>query len=91
MRESMTQFVRMHGDQRILEVSPEEARQLIATNRAGATATLGIVQFLRDWIHPTSGKRYSVGDFEKFDVDIPEEKAIADRLKAANIARPIDR
>jgi hypothetical protein len=81
----------MHNDQRILEVSPEEARRLIATGRAGATATLGIMQFLQDWTHPTSGKTYSAGDFEKFDMDDPEEKAIVDGLEADNIARPIDR
>jgi hypothetical protein len=87
----MTQFVRMSADQRIVEVDPEEAKHLIATGNAGATATLGILQFLKDWVHPTSGKRYHSGDFEKFQVDVPEEKAIADRLQAENIARAIIR
>jgi len=90
-RESMTEFVRMRSDQRIREVSPDEAHQLIANDRAGATATFGIVQFLRAWTHPTSGRTYAVGDFEKFHDDVAEERAIAEQLKADNIARPIDR
>jgi hypothetical protein len=87
----MTEFVRLYADQRILEVAPDEAQQLIKTNQAGPTVTLGIVQFLQDWTHPTSGRQYKAGDFEKFDDDDVEQKTIADKLKAANIARPLTR
>ena len=87
----MTQFVRMHADQKIVEVNPKDAQHLIANGAAGPTATIGILQFLTDWVHPTSGKHYHSGDFEKFDVNVPEEKAIADELQTNNIARAIIR
>jgi hypothetical protein len=90
-RNSMTQFVRMHADQKIVEVNPKDAQHLIANGAAGPTATIGILQFLTDWVHPTSGKRYHSGDFEKFDVNVPDEKAIAAELQTNNIARAIIR
>jgi hypothetical protein len=87
----MTEFVRIEADRRIVEVDPDEARRMITIGTAGATATMGIVQFLLDWTHPTSGRQYKAGEYEKFHDDVPAEKAIADKLKAANIARPLTR
>jgi hypothetical protein len=82
----MTVFVRRKTDQRIVEVDPDEAERMFRLGTAGATATMGIVQFLVDWTDPDSKREYKAGDYEKFHDNNPAEKALADYLKAANIA-----
>jgi hypothetical protein len=84
------EFVRLTADQRIVEVDQAEAQSMIQAGTAGVTATAGIVEFLKDWTHPGTGRSYIAGDLEKF-ADDPQQRALVEELKTAGIVRPLSR
>lgn len=79
----MVEFIRRISDGRILRADSPEASGLVAGREAGPTATFGVVEFLREWTDPDTGRHYRAGDFEKFDA----AGGVLSRLTGAGIAR----
>jgi hypothetical protein len=84
----MTEFVRRLPDRKIFPVRDSaEKDELLSTGTYGATATVGIVEFLKDW--PSPSRRYKAGEFEKFDLNDTKEAAVVADLVAKGIVRRI--